>query len=182
MMNYKKISLSFLLLFMIIPINNAMAFTYIDNMKNGNYIFFLTDLDIDVNIELNVTHPGAGNFTLFLFNTRPVQSYVNDDNSLNEKIFNHSIAYSLEDNPYLNYTAPEEKIYYVEIILIEGGSDTLYFTSIISYTNGTVIDKDLTQYYLPIIPSFTIEIVITSIIFSIGLIVFVSKKKIQKLE
>lgn len=167
---------------MIIPINNAMAFTYIDNMKNGNYIFFLTDLDINVNIELNVTHPGAGNFTLFLFNTRPVQSYVNDDNSLNEKIFNHSIANSLEDNPYLNYTAPEEKIYYVEIILIEGGPDTFYFTSIISYTNGTVIDKELTQYYLPIIPSFTIEIVITSIIFSIGLIIFISKKKIQKLE
>jgi hypothetical protein len=167
---------------MIIPINNVMAFTYIDNMKNGNYIFFLTDLDIDVNIELNVTHPGTGNFTLFLFDMRPVQSYVNDDNSLNEKIFNHSIANSLEDNPYLNYTALEEKIYYVEIILVEGGPDTFYFTSIISYTNGTIIDKDLTQYYLPIIPSFTIEIVITSIILSIGLIVFISKKKIQKLE
>ena len=167
---------------MIIPINNVMAFTYIDNMKNGNYIFFLTDLDIDVNIELNVTHPGTGNFTLFLFNTRPVQSYVNDDNSLNEKIFNHSIGNSLEDNPYLNYTALEEKIYYLEIILVEGGPDTFYFTSIISYINGTVIDKDLTQYYLPIIPSFTIEIVITSIILSIGLIVFISKKKIQKLE
>ncbi|MFX0024669.1 MAG: hypothetical protein ACFE9S_20345, partial [Candidatus Hermodarchaeota archaeon] len=86
-MNYKKISLSILLLFLVIPINNAMAFSYIDNMKNGNYIFFLTDLDVDVNIELNVTHAGSGNFTLFIFNTRPLQAYINDDNSLNDNIF-----------------------------------------------------------------------------------------------
>ncbi|MFW9818384.1 MAG: hypothetical protein ACFFE5_02145 [Candidatus Thorarchaeota archaeon] len=164
---------------MIIPINNAMAFTYIDNMKNGNYIFFLTDLDIDVNIELNVTHTGSGNFTLFLFNTRPIQTYVNDDKSLNENIFTHSIANSLEDNPYLNYTAPEEKIYYIEIILVDDGPDNCYFTSTISYNNGTIIDKDLTQYYLPIISSFTFEIIITSVFLSIGIIIFISKKKIK---
>ncbi len=181
-MNYKKILLSFLLLFMIIPINNAVAFSYIDNMKNGNYIFFLTDLEIDVNIELNVTHTGSGNFTLFLFNTRPLHSYINDDNSLNDNIFGDSIANSLEDNPYLNYTSLEERVYYVEIILVDGGPDTFFFTSKISYTNGTVIDKDLSQYYLPIIPSFTLEIIITSTILSIGIIILISKKKMKKFE
>ncbi len=165
---------------MIVPINNAMAFSYIDNMKNGNYIFFLTDLDTDVNIEVNITHTGSGNFTLFLFNTRPLQSYVNTDNSLNDNIFIDSVTSSLEDNPYLNYTAPEEKIYYIEIILVSGGPDTFYLTSTISYNNGTVIDRDLTQYYLPIIPSFTLEIIITSTVLSIGLITLISKKKIGK--
>ena len=167
---------------MIIPINNVMAFSYIDNMKNGNYIFFLTDLDVDVNIELNVTHTGSGNFALFLFNTRPLQTYINDDNSLNGNIFTDSIANSLDDNPYLNFTAPEEKIYYAEIILVDGGPDTYYLTSTISYANGTIIDKDLTQYYLPIIPSFALEIILASTVLSIGLIIFISKKKMKKIE
>jgi hypothetical protein len=165
---------------MIIPINNAMAFSYIDNMKNGNYIFFLTDLDTDVNIELNVTHTGSGDFNLFLFNTRPLQSYVNDDNSLNVNILSDSITYSLDDNPYLNFTASEEKIYYIEIILVSDGPDTFYLTSTISYNNGTVIDKDLIQYYLPIIPSFPIEYLVTSIIIAIGSIIVIYKKKIGK--
>jgi len=179
-MNYKKLSVSILLLFIIIPINNAMAFTYIDNMKNGNYTFFLTDLEIDNNIELNITHTGSGNFTLFLFNSRPVQSYVNNDNTLNENIFNKTVAYSLEDSPYINYTATEEKIYYLEIILVSGGPDTLFLTSTITYSNGTLIDKDLTRYYLPIIPGFQLEIILLVSIFSIGLILILYKNKVKK--
>lgn len=165
---------------MIIPINNAMAFSYIDNMKNGNYIFFLTDLDISNNIELNITHTGSGNFTLFLFNTRPVQSYVNNDNTLNENVFNKTVSYSLEDNPYINYTAPDEKIYYIEIILVSGGPDTFFFTSTISYSNGTLIDKDLTQYYLPIIPGFQLEILLLVSSFSIGLILITYRNKVKR--
>ncbi|MFX0039170.1 MAG: hypothetical protein ACFFCY_06600 [Promethearchaeota archaeon] len=181
-MNYKKISVSILLLLMIIPINIVMAFTYVDNIKNGNYIFFLTDLEVDNNIEVNITHPstGSGNFTLFLFNIRPVKSYVNIDNTLDETIFNHSVAHSLDDNPYINYTAPLEKIYYIEIILVSGGPDTFFLTSTITYSNGTLIDKELTRYYLPIIPSFPLEVVIPTIIFIIGFIIILFKKKIKK--
>ncbi|MFW9970289.1 MAG: hypothetical protein ACFFDF_08825 [Candidatus Odinarchaeota archaeon] len=179
-MKYKKLSLSLFLLLMIIPINNAISFTYIDNIKNGNYVFFLTDLEIDNNIELNVTHTGSGNFTLFLFNSRPAQSFVNNDKTLNEVIFNRTIAYSLEDNPYINYTASDEKIYYIEIILVNGGPDTFYFTSTITYSNGTLIDKDLTRYYLPIIPGFHWEFLLISSNFSIVLILFLIKNKIKK--
>jgi len=179
-MNYKNVSISILLLFMAIPINNAIAFNYVDNIKDGNYIFFLTDLQTDNNIEINVTHSGSGNFTLFLFNTRPTQSYVKNDNTLNENIFNKTVAYSLDDNPYINYTTAEEKIYYIEIILISGGPDTFFLTSSITYSNGTQVDKDLTRYYLPIIPSFPLLIVIPLIIFSIGFLIIISKKKMIK--
>jgi hypothetical protein len=133
-----------------------------------------------VNIELNVTHTGSGNFTLFLFNTRPLQSYINDDNSLNNNIFSNTIANSLDDNPYLNFTAPEERIYYIEIILVDGGPDTFFFTSLISYTNGTVIDKDLTQYYLPIIPGFQLEILLLVSSFSISLILILYRNKVKR--
>ena len=103
---------------MLIPINNTLAFTYIDNINNGNYAFFLVDLDVDHNIELSLTHSENGNFTLFLFNIRPIQSYVNEDNTLNDVIFGSppSVAFSLANNPYINYTATEENIYYIEVI------------------------------------------------------------------
>jgi len=180
-MKYKKTSLSFLLLLMVIPINNVLAFSYIDNMNNGNYIFFLIDLDVDHNIELSLTHTDSGNFTLFLFNVRPVQSYINDDNTLRSVIFNTppTVAYSLDDNPYINYTATEEKIYYIEIILINGGPDTFFLTSTITYSNGTVINKDLTRYYLPIISSFRLEYVITSILVTVSFVLIIYKKKIS---
>ncbi len=167
---------------MIGPINNAIAFTYIDNNNNGNYTFFLIDLDVGNNIELSVTHSENGNFTLFIFNKRPIQSYVNNDNTLNKVIFDNpaTVASSLDDNPYINYTATEEKIYYIEIILISGGPDTFFFTSTIRYSNGTVINKDLTRYYLPIIPGFPLEFLLISFTIAIGTILILYKKRKSK--
>lgn len=168
-MNYKKIVPLFLMFFLLFPISNTIAFTYIDNAKDGNYFFFLIDLEIGDNLELNITHDGSGNFTLFLFSSRPVESYVKDDKSLNYKIFSNSalVNYSLVDNPYINFSAPETKIYYIEIILVSGGPDTFTLTA----------NRDLTRYYLPIIPGFQLEILITTIIFSTGLVFILYKKK-----
>ncbi|MFX0105753.1 MAG: hypothetical protein ACFE75_09700 [Candidatus Hodarchaeota archaeon] len=170
-MNYKKIFILISLLFLLFPINNAIAFTYIDNIKNGNYVFFLIDLEAGNNLELSITHDGSGNFTLFLFNSRPIESYVKDDKTLNHLIFGNIalVEYSLEDNPYINYSAPEAKIYYIEIILDSNGPDTFTLNA----------NKDLTRYYLPIIPGFQLEILIAIIVFSIGLILIFYKKKMN---
>jgi hypothetical protein len=151
-------------------------------MNNGNYIFFLIDLDVDHNIELSLTHTESGNFTLFLFSVRPVQSYINTDNTLRDVIFNTppTVAYSLDDSPYINYTATEERIYYIEIILVSGGPDTFFFTSTISYSNGTVINKELVRYYLPIISSFPFEYLVVSIVVAISSIFIIYKKKMRK--
>ena len=170
-MNYKKILVPILLFFLLFPITNAIAFTYIDNIKDGNYVFFLIDLELGDNLDLNITRDGSGNFTLFLFNSRPIESYVKDDKTLNHQIFNNAalVNYSLGDNPYINYSAPEAKIYYIEIILVSDGPDTFTLTT----------NRDLTRYYLPIIPGFQLEILITTIIFSIGLILILYKKKMN---
>jgi len=168
-MSYKKISLSIIMLFLLIPMTNTIAFIHIDNVKDGNYVFFLIDLEVDENLELNLTHTGSGNFTLFLFNTRPELSYVNDDKTLNENIFTKVVNYSLDDNPYINFTATELRIYYIEIILISGGPDTFTLTA----------NKDLTRYYLPIIPGFQLEMVIFSLIVALGLIVIFYKKNVK---
>ena len=171
-MDYKKISGSILLVLLLLPMNNAMAFTYIDNIKDGNYAFFLIDMSIDDNLEIHVTHTGTGNFTLFLFNSRPEQTYVNIDGTLNLIIFNNppTVNYSLDDNPYINYTAIEPKIYYIEVILVNGGPDTFTLTS----------NRELTRYYLPIIPGFPLEYLIISLSFTIVIIFILYKKKLRK--
>ncbi len=179
-MNFKKISLLGVLVFLIIPIINAKAFSYVDYIKDGNYVFFLLDLERGINVEFSVTHEGEGNFTLFLFNQRPTESNVMEDKSLNNKIFSNpqTVDYNLDDNPYINYTAPgpNPEIYYIEIILVDGGPDTFTLTSTI--TNGTqTLDKDLTRYYLPIIPGFQIEFLLVTLIISVGLILILYKKR-----
>jgi hypothetical protein len=170
-MKYKRLCLCSLIVFLIIPISETLSFTHIDSMKNGNYIFFLTDLEEAESIELNVTHIESGDFTLFLFNKRPIRSYVKGDNTLDSRIFNnHTVAFSLDDNPYINYTASETKIYYIEIILVNGGPDTFTLSS----------NKDLTRYYLPTIPGYQIWLIIPSIFIVLGLIILIHKKKLIK--
>jgi len=151
------------------PIINSVAFTHVDYIKDGNYIFFLFELNASEKVEFTVTHEDSGNFTLFLFNRRPIESFVKSDKTLNEKIFNHraTVAYSLDDNPYINYTAPVEKVYYIEIILIDGGPDTFTLTC----------EKDLTRYYLPIIPGYKIEFIIIALIVSLGILLILYRKR-----
>ncbi|KKK46332.1 hypothetical protein LCGC14_1769840 [marine sediment metagenome] len=172
-MNYKKILLLSSLFFLIVPIINVKAFTFVDYIKNGNYAFFLFNLEGGNNTQISVTHQESGNFTLFLFDQRPVESYVKDDKTLNDGIFSNPsigrVNFSLADNPYINYTNidPDPKIYYIEVILVGGGPDTYNLTC----------NKDLTRYYLPIIPGFNLEIVIISSAAIIGILIVLFKRK-----
>ena len=172
-MNYKKIILICSLFFLLIPITNVNAFTYSDYIKNGNYAFFLFDLQEGNNTQISLNHEEDGNFTLFLFNKRPSKSYVKDDKSLDTDIFSKSslVDFSVDEIPYINYTALETKIYYIEIILVGGGPDTY---------NLTVLPDDytVTRYYLPIIPGFRLELVILSIVLASGVILILYKKRI----
>ena len=166
-MNYKKTILFCSLLFLVVPIINVKAFTYIDYINNGNYAFFLFDLEAGNSTEISITHNKYGNFTLFLFDSRPIDAYVKADKSLDNRIFGNVINYSLIDSPYINFTAVETKIYYIEVILVGSGPDTYNLTC----------TEDLTRYYLPIIPGFPIEIIL---IFSgtvVGILILIFKKK-----
>jgi len=172
-MNYKKIILICSLFFLIIPITHVKAFEYTDYIKDGNYAFFLFDLQVGNNTQISLNHEESGNFTLFLFNRRPSQSYVKGDKSLDNDIFNKSslVGFSVDDNPYINYTAPTTKIYYIEIILVGDGPDTY---------NLTILPEGytVTRYYLPIIPGFRLEFVVLSIVLALGAIFILSKKKV----
>lgn len=169
-MKYKFYSLSITLFILLFPVTQILAFNHIDNINDGISVFFLLDLKAGENIEVNITHNENGNFTLFLFDNRPKESFVNLDKTLRDEIFNEAINYSLSDNPYINYTVSETKIYYIQLILVENGPDTFFL-----YSN-----KDLTRYYLPIIPGYQTSIVTFSILFVVGLLFLITKKRILK--
>ncbi|MBY8990963.1 MAG: hypothetical protein KGD58_09435 [Candidatus Lokiarchaeota archaeon] len=174
-MNHKKIILFCSLFFLLVPIVNVDAFIHFDYIKDGNYQFFLFDLQTGNNTQISVNHDESGNFTLFLFNKRPVKSYVNADKTLSENIFlNPSLVdFSLADNPYINYTSPETKIYYIEIILVGGGPDAYNLTILPSgYT--------VTRYYLPIIPGFRLEFILISLISAIGISILLFRKRLTR--
>ncbi|MHA1235264.1 MAG: Loki-CTERM sorting domain-containing protein [Promethearchaeota archaeon] len=169
-MKHKFLTVSILALMALIPIVSIFGFEYIDNINDGISVYFLVDLEAGENIEINVTHTGDGNFTLFLFDSRPSQTYVNDDKTLNPIIFQVALNYSVDDNPYINYTVSQPKIYYIELILIDNGPDTFFLVSNID---------DLTRYYLPIVPGFQVELLIISSFLTIGLILILYKRRMR---
>lgn len=169
-MKKKILILPLLALLLLIWVPSVQGYEYSDNINEGISVYYLTALDKGENIEVNVTHLGVGNFTLFLFDERPLESYVNLDKTLNKEIFNIAINYSLDENPYLFYNASESKIYYFQLILLDNGPDTFFI-----YSN-----KELTRYYLPIIPGYHLLLLIILIPLISGLLILNYIKKIEK--
>jgi len=169
-MKRKYLAITLLTLMTLIPTVSVFGFEHIDNINDGISVYFLVHLEPGENIEINVTHNDNGNFTLFLYDSRPNESFINIDKSLNPNIFDVAINYSLDDNPYINYTVSESKIYYIELILIENGPDTFFF-----YCNN----DELTRYYLPIIPGFQVELLIFSSFLTIGLVLILYQRRMR---
>ena len=169
-MKRKYLTVPILALMFLIPIVSILGFEHIDNINDGISVFFLVDLEEGENIEINVTHIEDGNFTLFLFGSRPTDSYVNDDKTLNPIIFQIALNYSIDDSPYINYTVSQSKIYYIELILIDNGPDTFFLRSNID---------ELTRYYLPIVPGFQVELLIFSSFLTIGFVLILYKRRMR---
>ena len=169
-MKRKYLTVPILALMFLIPIVSILGFEHIDNINDGISVFFLVDLEDGENIEINITHTEDGNFTLFLFGSRPTDSYVNDDKTLNPIIFQIALNYSIDDSPYINYTVSQSKIYYIELILIDNGPDTFFLRSNID---------ELTRYYLPIVPGFQVELLILSSFLTIGLVLILYKRRMR---
>jgi branched-subunit amino acid ABC-type transport system permease component len=161
-MKYTLITIGLLLVLSFIPMEVDIGYQHIDNVNEGISTFFLTSLDSGENIEVNITHTGSGNFTLFLFNERPIYSYVKIDKSLDKEIFTVAI----------NYTVAETKLYYIQIILLDSGPDTFFL-----YCN-----RDLSRYYIPTIPGYQISIITVSIISALALLLIFYRNKMKRNE
>jgi hypothetical protein len=168
MMKRKLLLLFMLVLFVFIP-TKTHAFDHIDDINNGISVFFLVNLNASETIEINVTHTGSGNFELFLFNARPVDSYINYDNTLNPEIYNQAINYSIDNNPYINYTVTLHQIYYIQLVLLENGPDTFFL-----YCN-----HELVRYYLPSIPGYNVEFILFTLVATLTIFLAFFRKKVK---
>ena len=170
-MKRKLLLLSMLVLFVFIP-TKTHAFDHIDDINNGISVFFLVGLNASETIEINVTHTGSGNFELFLFDARPVDSYININNTINPEIYNQAINYSVDDNPYINYTVTSHQIYYAQLVLLENGPDTFFL-----YCN-----HELVRYYLPSIPGYNLEFILVTLAATLATFLIFRKKKVNVLS
>ena len=163
-MKYKKILLLMVLLLPVISVTNARADVTIppESLETGNTAFFLCAVNQSQILEVNLTRTGIGNFEIYLLRKRPsgtdVEAYFLVDSDTG-------------DNPSISYTAPEDKIYYLQIDLVSDGPDIFTLSS----------THNLIRYYLPQIPGFPLELVFVFLISGVGLILIIHKRKTKKL-
>ena len=133
-----------------------------ESLETGNTAFFLCAVNQSQTLEVNLTRTGFGNFEMFLLSKRPsgtdIEAYflVDSDTS---------------DNPSISHTAPEDKIYYIQINLVSSGPDIFTLSS----------THNLIRYYLPQIPGFPLQLVFIFLISGIGVVYALYKRKIRKL-
>ena len=149
-------------------------------LQQGTARFYVVNLTSNANLSINCTAYYKGVFYVYFFNERPENSHILRDGSIDASITDNAVAYNetsslifsedLNDTVSfitLNYTAPSNRLYYVEIILFENGPDTFRLES--TYA--------MQAYYIPFIPSYNIEILISCAIFATFLIFFKIRKR-----
>jgi hypothetical protein len=155
---------------------------YVDQyqLQQGATRFYVVNLTVDANWNINCTAYYRGVFHMYLFDERPTDNHVLQDGSIDVSITDQSVAYNetpslifssdLNDTVNsitLNYTAPSYKLYYLEIIIVENGPDTFRLES----------NFELQAYYIPFIPGFNGGILVSCAIFTVFLIYFKIRKR-----
>ncbi|MBN1214322.1 MAG: hypothetical protein JXA99_02660 [Candidatus Lokiarchaeota archaeon] len=177
-MKYKKITIFIILFSFLIPIYNIKGQIFpngyrdIHSLDERETLFYLVDLNTASNIQIRLTRLNYGNFSIFLFENRPTQTYITSDGQINPNIYINTgyINHSIGIKPYINQTVGETKIYYIQITLLNNGSDTFILDA----------NKDLSRYYIPIIPGYPIEYLIGFSFLTIIFVILLIKKKSRK--
>ena len=167
----KKFFMALFFIAFFIPINNIYGapepYYFQDKITDTTSNFFLVALDVNDTIQLNITQEGNGEFYLFMFDIRPNSTYVNVDKTFNSDIFTIAKNYSSGINPSLFYNATSNQIHYIQIVLLKNGPDFLTLQS----------SLELVRFYLPALPGYSLEILSISILFSLGVCIFLIKKR-----
>ena len=161
-MKYKKILLLVIVLLPLISTTSVRADYAVppESLETGNTAFYLCAVNTSQTLEINLTHT-VGSFEVYLFNKRP----------LNTDIDSYSLVDEDDgDNPTISYTVPEDKIYYLQINLVNSGPAVFSISS----------SHNLVRYYLPQIPGFPLEFVFLSLVSGVGLIYIIYKRKIKQ--
>lgn len=172
----KKWKLVFVLSFLIILLplidvtsNSDIYNDYAIEIEENTPIFYLFSLNANDSVEIQLSRDKIGNISVFLFSNRPMNSYITVNQTLDEAIYKNSITNKTSQNPTLNYTAPQSKIFYLEILIFSNGSDILRIRS----------TRSLSRYYLPQISGFPFIIFSGTILFSVLVLIINKKRKIE---
>lgn len=172
-MKERKLVLILFCLLLIAPIINVATepnndYEYAIEAEEVSPIFYLFSLNATENFQIEISRNKLGNISLFLFDKRPINTYIHINQTLDNSIYENAVKYETSQNLSLNYSAKETRIHYIEIMIFNNGSDLLKIRS----------NKELSRYYLPQIPGFPVHIIIGIVIFS-TIIITISRKKIS---
>ena len=140
--------------FILLPITLVAADEPAENLYTGNSLYYLCSLNEDEIITLNLTTHGAGNFSMYLLDSRPIRD-------------NTDMTAVVSSGLNITYNATNSQIYYIQVKLNADGPAV--FT--------LLCNKDLERYFIPQIPGFPLELIV---VFSgIGIIFayFIIKKR-----
>jgi hypothetical protein len=135
-------------------------------LQTFDYRMYVVSLNISQTFIVNVTAVADGEFDLFLFSTRPSQSYVsrNIDDPYDPEIFNIATGTTLDfDIPVA--------LYYIQVVLRANGPD-----SYILEANT----EQMELYFIPFIPSYNLWIIVGVSASMVGLIFFSIKRRMIK--
>lgn len=170
----RKILIFFcLLVTMMLPVlackaqDDLFAFSYQDRINTSNSVFFMDAMEAGDTLDVFLSTSGQGEFGLFLFQERPTETFVNFDRSIDPQIYEKAVQYEIGSLNAIEFTADNTQIYYIQIILIEDGPAFYLIQS----------NRDLTRYYLPMIPGYPVHAIIVACLFSTGLILLGMRKR-----
>ncbi len=171
-MRFKKLIIVIFTCFLLLPYSVVFAYRNVEKITDLRSAFFLVNLNKGDTLIVTVDSLEGGNYALFLFDKRPEETHVNFDGTLDPAIYSESIQHSQGKKPILKYTAEENKIYYIQLILLSGGPDTYILES----------NKELSRYYLPQLAGYNIEILIISTLLIASIIFIMNRKRFIKRE
>lgn len=170
-MKFHKIFLIGLIFSLLFPLGYAVTvekdYKFNDRINEGASRFFMVELEEDYELEVELKASENGYFHIFLFDERPTEDHVNYDKSIDDEIYEEDITHDKGTHPDINYTVEDDQIYYIQIILEKNGPDNYKLEA----------STKLTRYYLPQIPGYQIEMLLLSVGFSIGIIIYLMKRK-----
>ena len=156
------------------------TFTEQFRLENISTRYYIASLKANETWSINCTGLFTGRFYLYLFQERPRSSHMLDNGSIDPEILNAAVVYNITPamvfsdvlndtvcSTTLEFTASTTTVYYLQIILVEGGPDTFILSSSIAFQ----------AYYIPFIAGYPGDLLFGIAIISSGLLFRLIKKK-----
>lgn len=141
--------------------------------------FYTVYLNENETITINISSAFNGDFDIFIFKNRPIDTYVSK-NGYDPKIFDIALNYNNSTGAFssLQYKADNNTIIYIQIVLISQGTDTFYLTSLLDHERVDDVEWELNLYFIPFIPGVSVELIITMFVLSaFSVMIFLIKRK-----